>query len=366
MKRRGWVLIVLGAVLAILVGSYVNAGKSRYPGDLDPGNPKPNGARAIARVLEDEGVEVIVARGAVELAEASIGADTMVLVTSSSELGESTTRQLLHHSGGAVLLLVVDPDERVARQLGYTGPATRLETEDLVQARCLGLEGLSVRVDQVTVYRSTIRSCLRTESGALLADGRGQAMLLGAPGILQNRQILQADNAAVALRLLGQAERLVWYVPKATDQVAGDEVGLAEFLPTWLTPALWVVGLSVGALVLWRGRRLGPLATEPLPVTVKAIETAQSRGRLYRKAQDRAHAARALRQAAVVRLGERLRLPHDADPTEVAGAAAAASGRSYDDVRGLLYGGPPTTDRDLIHLATGLADLDDSVRKAPR
>ncbi len=60
--------------------------------------------------------------------------------------------------------------------------------------------------------------------------------------------------------------------------------------------------------MLWRGRRLGPLATEPLPVVVKAIETTRSRGRLYRKSGDRAHAADALRSATRARAATRLRL----------------------------------------------------------
>ncbi len=38
-------------------------------------------------------------------------------------------------------------------------------------------------------------------------------MLFGADQALTNDQILRADNAAVALRLLGQDDRLVWYVP---------------------------------------------------------------------------------------------------------------------------------------------------------
>ena len=102
----------------------------------------------------------------------------------------------------------------------------------------------------------------------------------------------------MALRLLGQRDRLVWYVPEAADLVGDDGVSLRTLLPEWILPGLWIAGATVLALLLWRVRRLGPLVTEPLPVTVKAIETTQSRGRLYRKAGDRAHAAQALRRAA--------------------------------------------------------------------
>ena len=125
---------------------------------------------------------------------------------------------------------------------------------------------------------------------------RDGVTLLGASELLTNDQVLRADNAAVALRLLGQHDRLVWYVPEVADLVGDDGVSLRTLVPEWVFPGLWIAGATVVALLLWRVRRLGPLVTEPLPVTVKAIETARSRGRLYRKAGDRAHAARALRQ----------------------------------------------------------------------
>ena len=47
-------------------------------------------------------------------------------------------------------------------------------------------------------------------------------MLFGAGEALTNDQVLRADNAAVALRLLGQDDDLVWYVP-TYDDLAGDD-----------------------------------------------------------------------------------------------------------------------------------------------
>ena len=67
-------------------------------------------------------------------------------------------------------------------------------------------------------------------------------------------------------------------------------------------------------VILWRARRLGPLATEPLPVVVRAVETTRSLGRLYRRSGDRGHAAESLRRAARSRLAERLRLGSTARP----------------------------------------------------
>ena len=164
---------------------------------------------------------------------------------------------------------------------------------------------LSLEVDRALEYPATGR-LLPRRARSLVVEPRPGVVLLGAHEMLSNAQVLRADNAAAALRLLGQGDRLVWYVPSLDDLVADDGVSVASLLPRWIRPGLWLGTIAVLALLAWRARRLGPLATEPLSVVVKAIETTRSRGRLYRKAGDRAHAAAALRGAARARIAERL------------------------------------------------------------
>ena len=66
---------------------------------------------------------------------------------------------------------------------------------------------------------------------------------------------------------------------------------------TWIVWQLWLVVVLVA---LWKGRRLGPLVAEQLPVVVRASETVEGRGRLYRsrRARDRAADGVAHRDAA--------------------------------------------------------------------
>ena len=79
--------------------------------------------------------------------------------------------------------------------------------------------------------------------------------------------MLEGDNAAVALRLLGQRDHLVWYVPSLADLVGGDGVSpLQPAARAGSGPASGCCCVTAVALVLWRARRLGPLAVEPLPV----------------------------------------------------------------------------------------------------
>lgn len=362
--RRSTGVVAAGCLLALVVAAIVSRGHQDYPGRLDPQNPGPGGGQALARVLADQGVEVQVVRNRHEL-DAAPTEDTVVVVTSPGQLGRSTVDQLRALPDGETVL-VVDPGPEVLDLFDAGTAAARTGLDHPVAARCDRFDGLSIDVADARAYHASGESCFPVEAGALLTRPHTDLTVLGAGTLLSNGRILRGDNAAVALRLLGASRHLVWYVPTTADLAAGDEVGLGRLLPTWLLPGLWVVGFAAIGLLLWRGRRLGRLATEPLPVTVRAIETTQSRGRLYRKANDRPHAATALRRAARVRLTERLGLPHDAPEGELVSSLARATATEPSDLRDLLYGAAPVGDRALIRLATRLADLDDQLRKAPQ
>ena len=321
----------------------------------------------MARVLADRGVDVTVVRSADALAEAGTGTGDTVVVTSADRLGTSTSRRLLADTRGADLV-VVAPGPGTTGSLGVVGAGPlAVEPGGPRRGRCddPAYDGLRLEVDTAVAYAGP-GGCFRGEGGALLAQPRTGLVLLGADRVLTNAEVLRADNAAAALRLLGGHDRLVWYVPDLADLAAGDGVSLATLLPRWLRPALWLLGVAAVALVLWRGRRLGPLATEPLPVVVRAIETTRSRGRLYRRAGDRGHAAEALRAAARTRVAERLRLGRDAEPDAVVRGVAHLLDRPVDELDALLGDGapPPATDHDLITLAGRLAALDREVRRA--
>jgi len=121
--------------------------------------------------------------------------------------------------------------------------------------------------------------------------------------------------------------------------------------------------LAAVGVVAWRGRRLGPLAREPLPVEVKAVETTRNLGRLYRRAGDRAHAAEALRAAARARLAERLRLPRRVDPGRLVDDVAVHTGRPPAEIDTLIgpTAFPPRDDQELTSLASRLTELDREV-----
>ena len=113
---------------------------------------------------------------------------------------------------------------------------------------------------------------------------------------------------------------------------------------------------------LWRGRRLGRLVTEPLPVVIRAVETTESRGRMYRKSRDRTRALAVLQQATRRRLASYLGLSGSADLGSVAAASAAVSGRDYREVLHLLDSPAAPDDSSLLERANTLSALEKEVR----
>ena len=362
--RRHRTSLLLLAALALAVAVVIWAGEGGdEEGRFDPDNPGPAGAQAVRRVLEDEGVDVHVARDADAFDDQEVDDGTTVVVTATEQLGSSTLDRLLDRTRDARLIFV-EPSALVTAELGIDGFP---ETHGLGQGREADcddplFEDLTIEVDQAIAYPGD--GCFGDEDAAVVAEREG-AVLFGAGEALTNDQVLRADNAAVALRLLGQSDDLVWYVPTYADLVADDDTAFDTLLPRWIKPSLAMLLVAGGALVVWRARRLGRLAVEPLPVAVKAIETTRSRGRLYRKAGDRAHAAEALRAAARRRAAVRLRLGVAHSEADLVRDVARHTGRPEPEVAALIGSGAPapTHDHELIRLAGDLAGLDREVRQ---
>ena len=128
---------------------------------------------------------------------------------------------------------------------------------------------------------------------ALYESGRKdvQIVAINDPTLLTNASVDDGDNARQALTSLGERRRMVWI--STWNGATGEQTGLDW--PAWKTPLTWAIGLSVLFLVVLRGRRFGLLALEPMPVTVKAVESTRALASLYRRSSARDSAASALR-----------------------------------------------------------------------
>jgi len=363
-RNRSTLVVGLGLLVAVVVAVVLGTGTGTAT-PMDPDNAGPDGTQALARVLGNDGVDVLVARDADSLEKLTVDDRTTVVVVLPYYLGNSTIQRLREHTSGAHSVVVVGAGPGVADALGVAGGGTQVRLNDPRGSGCDDprFDGLSLLVDDTTVYPEG--DCFDGKGGAVVTEPQDGLLLFGAEQALTNDQILRADNAAVALRLLGQDDRLVWYVPSLDDLVGDDGVSLRSLLPRWLWPGLALAVVAMGSVIVWRGRRLGPLAVEPLPVVVRAVETTRSLGRLYRRSGDRGHAAESLRRAARARLAERLRLGSTIAPDVLAREVARRTARPEAEIVAVLgpAGVVPSSDRDLITLARQLAELDREVRR---
>lgn len=374
-RRRLVVTTVVVLVLLLVVAVLMALGRRGGNDDpLDPRNAGSDGAQAVARVLDQRGVSVDIARSQGQLEDLDpADGDTTVVVTDPSALSEETATAMWEQVGGARRVVLVEPGRFVLQALGLdVSPASGGAPTRSLRAGCVlpGLaasDTISAGGEAYTTSDAGATRCFTFEGAssvvALPANGgTPEVVVLGSGEVLTNGEVTRYDNAGVSLRLLGQGDRLVWYIPSVLDVSADDTTPESE-LPRALGPLTFLALFAVLAMMLWRGRRFGPLVTEPLPAVVKAIETTQSRGRLYRRARDTGRAGAVLRASTTRRLASYLGLPAGAATEVVAQATAAATGRPLAEVHALLAGPPPTDEDAMVSLADDLSTLEKEVHR---
>jgi hypothetical protein len=179
--------------------------------------------------------------------------------------------------------------------------------------------------------------------------------VLGSADFMTNDRLADDGNAALALNLVGTQPAVVWWLP--TPEFTGTQP-LTSLLPDAVWPLLAALVVVVVALAAWRGRRLGPVVVEPLPVAVRASETTEGRAQIYQRYRTRDQAAQHLRQRTRVLLVRRLGLPTASGADAVVAAAAHLTGRREDELLRLLYGPAPQDDHSLVTLAQHLSTLE--------
>ena len=380
--RRAGTWIALAALAVIVALASLAIGGAARPGDtLAPDNPAPGGTQALARVLAAQGVDVTLA-GTLAEARAAVGEDddaTLVLGPTSDRLDDDRLAEVGRLTTRTVLL---SPDFRTLRAIAPDVAAGgAAESDDrALDARCALPAAVAAGSvpDDAPVFRlvgedaSAVVTCFPDDTGdafallevpAVLAPG-GTVVVLDADPVLTNDRIGEQGSAALALGVLGERPRLVWYTPSPDDAAGDAPPTLGQLTPGWVTPAILLLGAAALAAAVWRGRRFGPLVVERLPVVVRADETAEGRARLYLRADARGHALDALRVGTVDRLATTLALGRLASVDEVAAASAAALGEDPAGIRALLLDIRPRTDRDLVDLAGRLAALERRVARA--
>ena len=391
--RRGlyWA-VAIGALLAFGLVMVALNGAGRVAERWGAGETAPSGSRALVEVLRDQGVDVIVtntleqsraelesaALNGTEQGDGGAGA-TLFVGDARGILGQDQWGEVL---GLADHTVIAEPSSLALDGLGIDAlTADTLDSGDpeagspegdgagrvTLDAGCrVPAAQRAENISAAGVGYSTLDGTICFDAGqagaalvSLEVDGH-QVTVLGAGTALQNDDITRAGNAALVLGLLGEYETLVWYQPSPADLSTPT---FAELTPGWVNPVAWLALLVGLAAAIWRGRRLGPVVIENLPVVVKTNETMEGRARLYAREGSRLRALDALRVGTLRRLAEGLALGRAAGVDDIINAVAAITGRDPRALRALLVDTEPGSDRDLVQLSDRLLELERQVAK---
>ncbi|MFE4395086.1 MULTISPECIES: DUF4350 domain-containing protein [Streptomycetaceae] len=375
-RRARWYLAVLAALLIGAAAVSALGQDRRYP-PLDPRSYDRDGAHAVVALLERQGLK---AEFTTDPATAPAGPDTLVLpepdLLDPAQLravAAARHRRLVLVAPGPAALTALAPGIRLSDDAGGLPYASVRSTPP----ECALTEAVRAGSAQQggMLYTSGSRGtgCYPRAHGYPLVvlpagDGDRDVVVLGSGTFLHNGELAKDGDAALALGLLGSQPRLTWHLPDYSAPLpeGARTKSFGDFLPSGWHWAGYQLAVAAVLAALWRGRRLGPVVSENLPVVVRAAETTEGRARLYRRAKARGRAAEALRGATAHRLAPALGVPLQAgapDPDALCVALAdRLSERPAGDVRALLYGPPPTDDAALLRLADDLDALERQVR----
>lgn len=363
-RTARWVALAFVVIAAVSgVSAYLTA--SRPGARMDPAATSPAGAHAIAALLEDHGVEVIEAKD-IAAVERAAGPDALLLVTQTQYvIGDDALHRL---SGLPGDVLLVEPVSRTQEAL-----APKVKTADDVSIGgdpdCDMPEATragTVQLGASPTYESADDADValtRCYGGAVVRyrDAGRTVTVAGSADFMTNEGLLDEGNAALAMNLAGSHPRLIWYT---AERVVGESDGSASIVDLIPSRVGWVVlqlCLVVLLVALWRGRRIGPLVAEDLPVVVRASETVEGRGKLYRSRRARDRASAALRTAALGRMLPRLGVGAQSPPAAVIETVAQRVTNGAAAVEYALFGPEPPDDAGLLNLAQLLDDIERQV-----
>ena len=373
-RSVGWIVVGAIAILVAAIGFLATGGHG--PGvALDASNAAPAGAKALAEVLRQQGVDVKSASSLAQVRGLAPGDGTILVYDPQGYLDEGRFTELQTH---AATLVVVDPGfaalHALAPDVHNAGAAAR---SGILTADCPVAAANRAKTIEPTVKSPTLRvtagagpatGCFSTGHGGFAfvsSTANGTTLhLVGSPSLLDNEGIVRAGNAALALNLLGEHPSLVWYLPTLRDVAASGPPDLNALTPGWVTPLVLLLVVVFIAAAVWRGRRFGPLVVENLPVVVRSGETMEGRARLYQRSSARLRALDSIRIGTIGRLGAAVGLPSTASVWEVCDTVAALTGTDRSVVRDLIVDAQPRTDAQLVSLSDRLARLESATLNA--
>lgn len=395
--RGVWIgAAVLIAALALVV---VLSGRQKAGQPFDVASSAPDGYRAIAILLRDRGAEVRTT-SADAMRRDPPGPGEVLVVPVPELLTAVEHRSALGAArGGAQVVLGAprsaddgtgndsgsDPTDPTGAWTGDVNPRSLADTPaeprgpgicDIDRLAGLGPIDRMLAEPIHVAPTSETRTCYGDASAALVTEdhvGDGTVVNLGSPYLWSNARLqpdkedggAPLDNAALALRLLGEAPdgattgtrvTFVDAVPTAGVSPNGTRSPI-ELLPTGVKLALVQLVAAFVIYAWWRARRLGPVVAERVPVEIAGSELVAAVGDLLRRKGTPQRAADILRHDARRELARRLGVPPDAAVGALVAVVATRSGLDADTVAAALLDGPVDSPQALVRLADTLTTI---------
>jgi hypothetical protein len=367
--RQRWrrIRVLVAAGLVVIAGAIiVGLGGSTRSGDLDPRSYEPSGSHAISALLSQRNVHVVTETDARTAVNRATSGTTLVVVH--PDLLTSDDLHAIAASPADLVVVGAGLDELQGLGFpvseGFGGsqllrdPACSLAAARVAGNAELGGVGYTVPDGGQGCYPENDTFGLVT-----FTAGARRVTLLSDGTPFTNSAIGHSGNAALALGLLDTHPDVGWLVPRRVAPTSGSagSTSITDLLPNRLKAAVLQLVIAVIVIALWRGRRLGRLVSEDVPVVVRQSETVRGRSRLYRRSRSLDRASESLRQGTRHRLGLRLGLGPRPERAALVEAAATRAQSSAAEVDALLYGSTPTDERALVALAQALTALEQEV-----
>ena len=355
---RPMIIIVVFSLLFVIVASMLpKAGYNNAPVGIR--NKEGDGARALAQVLGDHGISV---REVNAQQAASVDENTTLVVIFPARMTDSMAQAIETRTN----VVYVGLEEEHGSHSPYL---QGLRSQREYSSKTWLTPGCTSDIADRTQHLQASDYVLSgPASGWHLCfsdDGKNYAYaersdsdrfraLIPDSLRLRNRAITEGGNT------IGRTPKVAWYSPTRSDTPTGTSQDGMPASP-YLMPAFLMIIAACLLAGLARGRRLGPLTPERLPIEVPASETLIGKARLMRSQRAYEHAAQALRSSTASRIATALGVAHTAD-REALTHAMEQRGLPASRCSALLWGPPPTSEKALIRLANDLDALEKEIR----
>lgn len=313
-RRSSLFFVALGGALLLVA---LVLGRNGDGPPLDPASTGPLGTHALFTMLEEFGTGY-------DLGLPDDDDEVAFLLAGELDDVQVETIDAWVKRGGR--LVVSSPGTAFSGEL-----VTLISAEQLGAGGCVlegfedveRLEAPSFGTFEVDVGRT---SCFGADGFSYLVRdevGAGEIIALGGAAPFTNELLGEADNAVLAVRLLGPgvgndggsdlSDIAVIYDPSAT-VVAGGE-SLFSLIPNRVRWLGWQLLAAFGVFVFWKARRFGRVVEEPQPVELPGSLLVLSSGELRRRSGGYDVAIASIRRDAEMRLRTNHRVPSEV-PTE--------------------------------------------------